>query len=358
MTHTSLKRMFAPALLLVTLGAGCIQFTGSAPAGNDGGVFKSANKGVNWTQKSAVASVGAPQSIAALNITGIFFDPSDQNALYAGTQDKGLFYSYARGESWMHADALGPIYIRSVAVNPGDKCMLFVATGNRVARSADCARTWSNTYLDARNDTRITGVVVDFFNNANVLASTSSGDFLKSTDQGASWSNVKRFDNEITQFMMSSADSRVIYVVTKSKGLWRTTDGGANWTDLTPKLGNFAGALDNMILVEDRATPNALLLASNYGLVRSTDGGDSWKAVPLLTPPGSTIVSALAVNPKSSNEIYYSTSNTLYRTIDGGAKWITARLPTSRTATELVVDPNDPNTVYMATTAPQKKQGL
>lgn len=354
--HVRLLIVTAAVLLM---GAGCIQIQGAPSAGGaDGGIWKSNDKGAHWLQKSAVASVGQPKSFGGLNVTAIVFDPSDPKAVYAGTESNGLFSSLDAGESWNHADAFGTLGVNAVAVSTEDKCVVYVATGNRVARTRDCMRTWENAYVDTRGDTRITGLVADFFNHGVVYAATSQGDLLRSTDGGDSWSAVKRFDNEIKQVLMSSRDSRVLYVVTKGKGIWKTTDAGANWTDLSPQFGSFAGSLDNASLVEDMATANALMEASNYGLLRSTDGGASWKALQLLTPSGSTVVYALAVNPKQSNEIWYGTVNTLYHTTDGGSKWTTAKLPTTRTATKLVSDPADANSLYMATTLFQKKSAF
>ena len=83
---------------------------------------------------------------------------------------------------------------------------------------------------------------------------------------------IHRFDNEIRQVLMTAADSRVMYAVTRSKGLWKSTDAGLTWADLSSGMGAYAGALDNMMAVEDVAKGNSLVVASNYGLLRSVDG--------------------------------------------------------------------------------------
>ncbi len=148
------------------------------------------------------------------------------------------------------------------------------------------------------------------------------------------------------------------YVVTKSKGLWKSTDAGANWTDLSKAFSAFKGALDRMILAEDRAAAGSLVVASQYGLVKSTDAGETWKSIPILTPPGASVIYSLAVSPKDSNAIFYGTASTLYRTADGGAKWVTTKLPTTRAATTLLADPSSDATMYMGTTLFQQKSGF
>ncbi len=356
MRTTSKLALAAASLMLV--GQGCIQITGTpGGSGTDGGVFRSTDRGTVWQQKSSVAAVGAPRSFAGQNVTTMALDPSDRRALYAGTQ-AGLFFSYDGADSWQGASSLGAVTVTSVAVSPSEKCVVYAGTGNRVMRTRDCSRTWENVYFDPRPDTRVTSVKIDHLNSALVYAATSKGDVLKSSDGGASWSPIHRFDTEIRQILMTAGDSRVMYAATKGKGLWKTTDGGATWTDLSAGMGEFAGALDNMIIAEDVARGNSLVLASNYGLLRTVDGGATFQPITLLTPPGSTVIYSLAVSPKDSNFVAYGTLTTLYRSIDGGAKWTTTKMPTTRAATTLLIDPTNDATIYMGTTLFKQNTGF
>lgn len=352
------KKLVLLAASLLLVGQGCIQITGAGGSSSTaGGVFRSTDRGSSWQQKSSIAAVGTPRSFNGTNITTLTFDPSDKKAIYAGTEG-GLFFSYDGGDAWQGANALGAVSIASVTVSPSDKCVIFVGTGNKVMRTDDCSRSWTNVYFDPRAGTRITSVKIDFFDPANVYAATSEGDFLKSTDSGASWSPIHRFDNEVRQVLMTASDSRVMYVVTRNKGLWKTADAGTTWTDLSPGMGAFAGALDNMMIAEDVAKGNSLVAASNYGLLRTIDGGVTWKAFSLLTPPGSTVIYSLAVSPKDSNFIAYGTLSTLYRSVDGGTKWTTSRLPSARAATTLLIDPTNDSTIFMGTTLIKQNTGF
>jgi len=343
------KLVLAAASLLL-VGQGCIQITGTPGAkGTDGGIFRSGDRGTNWTQKSSIASVGQPRSFAGNNVTTVAFDPSDKRAVYAGTES-GLFFSYDGGDSWQGASTLGAVNVASVAVSPSEKCVVYVGTGNRVMRTRDCSRTWENVYFDPRPDTRVVSVKIDHANASTVFAATNKGDFLKSFDAGASWSPIHRFDAEVRHVLMTAGDANTMYAATKGKGLWKTTDGGATWTDLSPGMGAFAGALDNLMVAEDVARGNSVIVASNYGLLRTVDGGATWQPLTLLTPPGSTVIYSLAVSPKDSNFIAYGTVNTLYRSIDGGGKWTTTKMPTTRAATTLLIDPVNDATIFMGTT--------
>jgi len=334
----------------ILLGVGCIQFTGSGTSGLDGGVFRSVDKGAKWTQVSAIATAEGPKSLGSQDITALVQDPSDPKALYAGTNGQGLFVTLDAAASWRKVDGLGAIAVTKAAVSAGNKCHIFVASGNRILRSTDCARTFQNVYFDPRADAFIRDLVIDHFNSETIYAATSKGDFLRSADNGGSWSPAHRFQTDIRQVLMRKADSRVLYVATLHRGLWKTTDGGATWVELNENLGEFPGSADNMRLAEAPSASDSIVASSNFGLLRTVDGGATWEPIPLLTPPGSTAIHSLAVSPTDANAIYYGTASTFYRTNDGGAQWVTATNPTSRAVTTLLVDASDDSVLYLGTT--------
>jgi photosystem II stability/assembly factor-like uncharacterized protein len=347
MKKNRLLLLFAAGLIL--MGPGCISFSGGSSGGNDGGVFKSTDKAENWQQKVAVAAT-TPSAIANVNVVSMVFDPGDSRTIYLGTAENGLFYTLDGGDSWYQAGALSAGKINSVAVDAKDKCNVYAAIGNKIFKTSDCVRTWQNVYVDTRADQAVTAIGVDSYNPSIVYAGLSGGDFLKSTDSGASWTVTKRFENQIAKILVNYYDTRVIYVATLDRGIWKSTDGGANWTDLSEKLNQYDGARNFKNLLMDFAQRDALFLVSRYGLLKSTDGGVNWQPIQLLTPPGSIDILASAINPQNGNEIYYGTTSTLYKTGDGGTRWVTRKLPTTRAATYLTVDPNNGAIVYLGTT--------
>jgi photosystem II stability/assembly factor-like uncharacterized protein len=346
-----MKKIYFVIFLLASLiltGAGCIQFGGGAGA-TDGGIFKSADKAETWQQKVALAAV-KPGSIADVNVVTMVFDPQDSQTIYLGTEENGLFYTADGAEAWLQVGAFQSGRINAVAVDAKDKCNVYVATGNKIFKTIDCTRSWQNIYVDPRSDQAVTSLAADFYNSSIIYAGMGGGEFLKSSDAGASWTAIKRFENKVVKILLAPEDSRIIYVALQNQGIWKSTDSGANWTSLNDGLNQFSGALDFKNLLIDPSQRDSLILVSKYGLLKTKDGGKTWQAINLLTPPGSVDIYSLAVNPKNSNEIYYGTSSTLYKSVNGGEKWITRKLPTSRAATYLLVDFKDPNVIYLGTT--------
>ncbi|MEY4745383.1 MAG: hypothetical protein RL272_1328 [Candidatus Parcubacteria bacterium] len=343
--------IIAGALLFV--GAGCVSFSsgGTANAGADGGVYKTGNKGDAWLPKNAIpTTTGEKKAISNVNVAAIVQDPEDPNALYIGTTDNGMFYSYDGGDSWMQPPQLSRGRIPSIAIDSKDKCTIYAAVENKLLKSEDCSRTWTATYLDARLDKVTTAVAVDFYNPKVIWVANNSGDLLRSTDNGASWTNVRSFQNPIMKIVMNSADSRKLYVATKGSGVWRTDDGGTTWADMSEAYKDFSGSKDFFDMATGVSDASTLIIASKYGLLRSTDGGVKWNPVELLTPAGTTLIYSIAIDPKDTNNIYYGTSTTFYRSPNGGVNWIPKKLPSTRTATSLLVDRTNQDVLYLGLT--------
>ena len=139
-----------------------------------------------------------------------------------------------------------------------------------------------------------------------------------------------------------------MFAATDKRGLFRTIDGGANWENLSKSLDEFKIGnqfRDLVISLEDQPVT---YLATDYGLFKSIDYGNNWTMISLLTPSEKTIINTLAINPKNSQEIYYATDTTFYRSLDGGVNWSAKKLPTARAGWSLVVDPQQPEIIYLA----------
>lgn len=351
-----IKRLTLPSLLaaLLLTGAGCITIGSPNQAGTssgDGGVFKSTNSGDAWTQKSAVPSVdGSKHSIGAASVGSLVQDPSDPQALYIGTSENGLWLSYDGGDSWRTTPQVSRGAVTSVAVDPKAKCTVYATVENKLVKTEDCTRTWAVRYLDSAADRLTTAVAVDTYNPQLVWLGNMNGSLFQSQDSGMTWKLSHAFDGRILRIVMAANDSRRIYVALQGKGIWRTDDGGANWKDLSPNYQKFAGSADFMDLTLGVSEPKLVLFASKFGILRSRDGGDTWEKVELLTPPGTTLIYSLAVDPRDPNVIYYGTATTFYRSQNGGVNWIPKKLPTSRAATVLLVDRSNSSVLYMGTT--------
>lgn len=343
-----MKRLSIIALSLVLLGAGCLGRS-SGSTGADAGVFKSMNAGEEWAQYVVVPTAQGIGTLATTNVLHMTMDPQDNEFLYIATRGNGMLYSEDAGASWRQVRdrELQSGTISHVAVDAKEVCTVYVATGSRLFRTDDCMRSFdSETYVDNRGET-ITRVAVDWYDNDNVWIGMSNGDVLKSEDAGNTWRTVLKTSQSITAFLMSNTDSRQVMVATDRKGIWKTTDGGGNWTSLEEGLDEYNDG-DNVYALVQSADSGVVIAATEYGLLRSQDFGESWEAVELVTSPGQVEIRAVAVNEKNPDLIYYAANATYYYSQDGGSTWLTERLATTRTPTVLLVDPEDSAVLYVA----------
>lgn len=158
-----------------------------------------------------------------------------------------------------------------------------------------------------------------------------------------------------------AAQPNVYYFGATGGGVWKTTDGGDNWVNVSDgyfKTGS-VGAIDaadsepNTIYVgmgEETVRGN---VSSGDGMYKSVDGGKSWKHIGL----GDTQqIIRIRVHPKDPNTVYVAALGHLwgsndergiFRTRDGGKTWQKILFRNSATgASDLIMDPSDPNTLY------------
>lgn len=338
-------------LVLPFLGAQCIQFNSTTRAGV-GGVFKSINSGIEWKQKSAIPTTsGTPASFASSDIVSFAQDPSDHLAIYAGTKENGMFYTYDGGESWRRPKEITSGRVNAAAVDAKDKCNIYVATVNRILKSTDCNRSFSEIY---RDESEISSLVIDNYNSQNLYAGTAKGTILKSQDGGRTWTSLKNFAGRVVDIVVNPQDTRVIYAAVLRRGIWKSSDGGSDWSDLTDGFKKMTGSLEIKKLVISQSSPDGLVFASKYGLIGTNNGGNTWDEIKLLTKPGNVDIYSLAISPKDARNIFYGTASTFYRSQDGGATWSTKKLPTSRAATALLVDAQEPLVIYLGATKLEK----
>ncbi|MEI6667060.1 MAG: hypothetical protein WCP29_02810 [Acidobacteriota bacterium] len=118
--------------------------------------------------------------------------------------------------------------------------------------------------------------------------------------------------------------------------------------------------------------PDTMYVAgANGGVFKTTNGGVTWK--PLFDQQTTVSIGALAVAPSDPNVIYVGTGegnprndasvgDGIYKSIDAGEHWTNVGLPDSDKITRLVVDPRNPDVVYVAALGhewgPNEERGL
>ena len=135
----------------------------------------------------------------------------------------------------------------------------------------------------------------------------------------------------VRNFVTHPSDPRNLYVAFSNGGVWHTTDGGTSWRPITESL----GSLSTGWLAADPNNWNVLYLGlgdpfdgTGIGLVRSTDGGNSWSKPVFLDD--SRVTSQIMVAPTDSKIVLVTTDRGLFRSVNAGMTFKPVALPTGR----------------------------
>ena len=200
---------------------------------------------------------------------------------------------------------------------------------------------------------RINAIAVDP-NNENVwYVGAPAGGIWKSINAGLSWVNL--FDDfpqiGVSAIAIDSSNSDIIYIATGdddaadsySVGVFKSLDGGVTWneTGLNPSTSS-VNLLMNTILI-DPTNSNIIWVSTNFGLQKSTNGGETWE----LKRGGN--VKDIKLKPNDANTIYGVTLDSFFKSTDGGENFtdINNGLPSNSGRLVIGTSASNPEGVYV-----------
>jgi photosystem II stability/assembly factor-like uncharacterized protein len=350
--------------------------------GTYGGILKSSNDGVTWSNVSS----GLPQG-TIVNTLCLF-----NTKIFAGTYD-GIYVSDDGGSTWSPSNNG-----YTVLTYPDKNILTIYAVGNKlflgtttgVYVSNDEGALWQPSNLGMPftqvNEYRVI--------NSYLFAATQIGVF-KSEDQGLTWYSVNNGISNTTIYSVTSVNN--VVVVGTQQGAYKSIDFGASWTSITSgmgvagvisvaaignylymgtgvlyrsadigstwvnisngingsahaiieHLGKIVCAAASMYIssnnlqswnniglgqsnyVNDMITyNNKLLCVTGNGIYSTVDYGDTW----LFDPTNQMSNSNIIAIEKSNNSLFVSLNDGgIYKSIDGGLSWILSGLPLIKT---------------------------
>ncbi|NNK82061.1 MAG: hypothetical protein HKO92_02935, partial [Flavobacteriaceae bacterium] len=154
----------------------------------------------------------------------------------------------------------------------------------------------------------------------------------------------------------------VMYVGTASGGLWKSTSGGIKWepifdNEVTASIGAVAIQQSNpsVIWVGTGEGNPRNSLNGGYGIYKSLDGGKSWIPMGLEK---TRHIHRIIVDPTNPNTVYVGAIGSpwgehpergVFKTTDGGKTWNKILFANNKTGTaDLIMDPNNPNKLIAA----------
>jgi len=170
----------------------------------------------------------------------------------------------------------------------------------------------------------------------------------------------------VWHFEPSLNDPDTVYAGIEDAALFRSTDGGASWTELSglrkhgtgPEWQPGAGGMClHTILLDPRQNDRMYIAISAAGAFRSDDGGTSWRPInkglrseqlPDADAEVGHCVHRLAMHPARPDVLYMQKHWDVMRSDDGGASWreVSGNLPTDF-GFPIDVHAHEPDTIYV-----------
>jgi photosystem II stability/assembly factor-like uncharacterized protein len=236
---------------------------------------------------------------------------------------------------------------------------LYAATGESVARLDEAGEGWQVEL--SLVGSRVQCLAVNPRHAETVYAGLGDDGVRRTTDGGRAWTEAGLAGEQVFSVAVSAADGAV-YAGTEPSALYRSDDGGETWRELSALLDlpsrpswSFPPRpwTSHVRWIAPSPYDADLLLAGIElgGLMRSTDGGETWAD---HRPGAQPDVHSLAWHPRAPGRAYEAGGGGAASSDDGGDTWHAADEGRDRHYTwSVAVDPRDPELWYVsASTGP------
>ncbi len=162
----------------------------------------------------------------------------------------------------------------------------------------------------------------------------------------------------------------IIYAAAATGGIWKSTNAGVSWTPVfdsvrTGSIGavSVAPSDPDIVWVGTGESNNMRSSSWGTGVYKSTDGGKSWSSAML---PKSQHVGRIIIDPRDPNVVYVAAlgplwasggERGLYKTTDGGKTWTNTKEISQYTGFgDIAMDPSDPDVLYASSEERERRE--
>lgn len=363
---SSLRRIFSPAAILMAMVAAGLH--------------------ISWAASWSEINAGLPGS--HLSVNALIVDPASPSTIYAQTSGgpgglalaPALFKSTDAGGTWTMVSSI--VSVTTLVVDPRNSSTLYAGTNQGVLKSTNGGTSWIEVNKGLP-DGSVNRLVIDPLTPSTLYAvmltgSTggipSTGPFVtaifKTTNGGGSWNALDTglpAGAFLNLLVIDPATPSTLYALVPPffvppdnggalpKGvLLKSTDGGESWNALDPGLPAGPPSAFFTFLAVDTASTLYAVLPSFGGpapagsILKSTDGGETWKTLPPV--PANTSIGSLVIDPTAPSTLYAAGSTftppeppaqRILKSSDGGEHWNTydVGLAPNTFITSLALDP-------------------
>jgi photosystem II stability/assembly factor-like uncharacterized protein len=292
-------------------------------------------------------------------IWAMVIDPVNQNNMYIGGIDSGIYKTTNSGTNWFPVNnGLTYIKVNCLAISKSNPSILYAGTDSLGGASSGIYKTtnggnnWTMVMNGITAEKSIQWILIHPTNPNiaycaifNALAASTVGVY-KTTDGGANWlpSSNGMANKNILCMAMNPLNPNVIYagsslIVASSSGpvsIYRTDDAGANWYTVINGIPQTSTDNNPVRCLSISTSDTSVVLAGLFmnaaaltgGMYVTTNSGQLWTQRNTGIPATSgTLVRSCIIKPGSSTEMYAgldratATDIGIKRSTDQGVTW-------------------------------------
>lgn len=293
--------------------------------GTTEGIWKSENSGEDWEEiKSATMPTTTVGSLA--------IDPRDDNTIYAGTWWRA-YKTTDGGKNWrlIKNGMIDDSDVFAITIDSRNNDHIIASACSGIYESFNKGELWRKIQGIPSQSRRTRDILQHPSVPGTVYAGTTEG-FWMTVNGGKSWALTTQKDLEINSIAVHPDEPNRVLIGTNNYGVMVSNDGGRNFT---PMNGNFSSRFTYTVMA-DIEKPNRLYAtthntATGGGFVFiSNDGGTSWTRpknfdVVRISPFG------MLQDRKNPNTIYMATNVGMFKSLDRGESWTRIVAPKPKT---------------------------
>jgi hypothetical protein len=279
-----------------------------------GGIFKSTDNGVTWTDLS--------HNINISMVNRIGLSQTDATKINAGMQDNGT--NFKTGTTWNNI--YGGDGGESIIDHSDNNTLYFCYVKSELHRSDDGGASENQITTGLPH-----GTTQDFYSSFHQDPTVSTRIYAggniqlyRTNDKGATWTmlGTPTGTGNITEFAVSPSNNQIIYTV-KENAVSKSIDGGTNFTNITGTL-PVGSASPVMVTVSNTNPLKVWVVFSGYSaankVFKSVDGGTTWINI-TGTLPNLPMTTVVYTNGSANDAIYVGSDIGIYY-MDNITPWV------------------------------------
>ena len=313
-------------------------------AGAHNGVFRSSDGAQTWTHLIL--------GVREVGVYPLAVDPTASSTIYAAV-GRTVVKTTDGGAHWAESDAglsaeLPQVY--RLAVDPVSPSIVYAVqstpfSGHTIIyKSTDGGAHWAAPSTILFSPAALLALAIAPTQPSTLFIGVNNQGILKSTDGGSSWalanSGLTAVGPYVTALAVDPTTADTVYAATSPTGqpdtpakIFKSTDGAAHWREVP--IG-FPLTKEVTSLVVDPAIPSNIYASyADYGesdqggVLKSTDGGETWVVATSKNLPPTASVLKLVIGSGLPSQVHALTSAGVFTSTDGATSWtlINAGLP-------------------------------